>query len=242
MPLTAGQYNGLSATLDIDYHRGDAVPDANTYRLGETPNAPMDTGPGDFNRGPFSVASNYKIGWIGPDQWYNYTRTFPAGDYEIFAALSFDVSPGSGNADAPDRLSGNVQLVTAGATTVNQTVQNIGTFTAPGTGGWGVNRLVQALASDGRPATVSLSGDQTIRYNAVSGDFDYLELVKVEGGLPQITVSKSGTTLHITWTNGGSLQASPALSGPNLNWQVVDSDGTYDPPITGPAMYFRVLK
>ena len=60
--------------------------------------------------------------------------------------------------------------------------------------------------------------------------------------LPEITITKSGSNLHITWTNGGSLQASPALSGAGLNWQVVDSDGTYDTTTTGAAMFFRVLK
>jgi len=244
MPLVAGQYNGLSATLDIDYHRDDAVPDADAYRIGETPNVPEDNGPGDFYRGPFSVSSNYKIGWIGANQWYDYTRTFPAGTYKVYAALSFDVSPGSGNADAPDRLSGNVQLVTAGATTTDQTLQDIGTFTAPGTAGWGVNRLVKAVKTDGSDATVDLSGTQTIRYNAVSGDYDYLLFVKSAGGGQNVTVTvtKSGSQLTITWSGGGKLQSTDALKATGNTWTDVPNGatGNVTVPIDQAKRFYRV--
>jgi hypothetical protein len=58
---------------------------------------------------------------------------------------------------------------------------------------------------------------------------------------PQITVTKSAGSIHITWTNGGTLQSSPAI-GAAANWQDVNSTGDYTTTTTGAHIFFRVVK
>jgi hypothetical protein len=62
------------------------------------------------------------------------------------------------------------------------------------------------------------------------------------GGQPVISVSRATSgEITITWTNGGTLQASTEL-GPNANWADVDSDGSFTTAPTGAHRFFRVRK
>lgn len=161
MPLVAGAYNNLAAVHDVDYHVTGNTPDSNLYRIGEDPNVPMDS-TGDRNRGTFTLASNYKIGWADATEWYNYTRTIPAGTYNIYAAISH----GDQGATA-----GSMALID-GATT-----NELGIFNMPGgTGGWGNNRLIPLTDIHGGMVAVPLSGAKTLRYTVGGGDFDYFVL------------------------------------------------------------------
>jgi hypothetical protein len=230
MPLTTAPYaltTVASAVPEVDYHVIGDVQDADAqqYRTNEAPNVPINANNG-FNsgdRGLFIRQNNYKIGWIDSGEWFNYTRTFPEGNYNVYAAISH----GGG---AADRTSGALQLVTSTATTTTQTTQDLGTFDAPGaTGGWGNNRIIP-LQSGGSLATVPLSGTQTVRYVAGSGDFDYLIFVKATGGTvvppgPRITaITRTGANITITWTGGGTLEASDTL-GTTANWTAVAGAG-----------------
>lgn len=169
MPYTGLAYNNLSAVHDVDYHNDDGT-DSDMYRKGETPNVNIDS-TGFVDRGTWSITTNYKIGWAGTPDWQNYTRTMPAGTYTAYAALSY------GGDTNPHRLTGEMALVTSGAATTTQTLVSLGTFDAPGTGGWGSNALVPMQDPSGALATVNLGGTQTIRFNSGSGDMDYFILV-----------------------------------------------------------------
>lgn len=71
----------------------------------------------------------------------------------------------------------------------------------------------------------------------------YYQVTGGDNSQPKITVTRAGNgDLNITWTNGGTLEASPAVAGPAANWQAVDSDGTYTAQPTGSARFFRVRK
>jgi hypothetical protein len=243
MPLQAGLYNGLGAVHDIDYHVNQNQADSNLYRTGEDPNVPMDLNNGDLNRGPFSVTQSYKIGWIDNGEWFNYTRTFPANEYLVFASISH------GGTAATDFTGGALDLVTGGINESNQTVQALGTFRADGpTGGWGVNRLVPLRDSGGNIVSVSLSGAQTVRYTAHNGDFNYLLFIPGEGGgggdEAQITaVTRSGNNLTITWTGGGNLyQANSLNADGSATWSAVPGagSGTATVPIEGNTRFFMV--
>jgi hypothetical protein len=62
-------------------------------------------------------------------------------------------------------------------------------------------------------------------------------------GTPVLTAKVVGNQLNITWTpNVGHLVASPALTGPNVNWQSVTggTGGSVSVPISGSAMFFKV--
>jgi hypothetical protein len=246
MPLTSAPYNltaVASAVPEVDYHviGNEQDPGAQAYRTNESPNVPINGNDG-FNsgdRGLFTRQNNYKIGWIDNGEWFNYTRTFPDGNYNVWAAISH----GGG---ATDRTSGSLQKVTGGATTTTQTTQDLGTFDAPGaTGGWGNNRLVP-LMSGGSQAVVPLSGTETIRYTAGSGDYDYLIFVKTAGNVqppgPRITgATRSGNQLTITWTGGGTLEQSATI-GTTAAWTTVAGQGSGTATVTIGAgnLFFRV--
>ena len=61
---------------------------------------------------------------------------------------------------------------------------------------------------------------------------------------PVLAASITGNSIKVTWTpSTGHLESSPALSGPNMNWQTVSggTGGSVTVPITGNGMFFRVV-
>jgi hypothetical protein len=219
MPYLGNAYSNLNALALIDFDR-PTQSDSPLYRFGETNtftgtavNVPMDPGPGDFDRGGWDVAVNYKIGWTGAGQWYDYTRTFPPGNYTVYAALSHGDAVASAS-----RVRATLQQVTAGVTTTNQTVVQLGTFEGPATGGWGLNRLVP-LMNGAVPASVSLSGVQTIRFTTDSGDYDFFAFVPGGAAAPRFDPpTLSGATVTIAWTGAGVLQEASNLTGHASDW------------------------
>jgi hypothetical protein len=247
MPYTGNGYSNLNAVVGIDFLRPHQA-DSPLYRFGETNsvplagypavvNVPMDPGPGDFDRGGWDMTVNYKIGWTGGGQWYNYTRTFPAGNYNVYAALSH-----GDPITSTSRVKGTLQQVTAGANSTNQTVVQLGAFDGPATGGWGVNRLVP-LMSGGAVASVALSGTQTLRFTTDSGDYDFFALVP--GGSPPgpqfSPLVLSGGSFTLQWIGTGTLQETATLSP--ANWQPSSSQAnpqTVTPAATG-SKYYRIF-
>jgi len=168
MPYRGGAYAGLQGTLGVDFDRS---PDGSSPAYRDDNRIPINDNP-DFARGDgaWTMDVNYKLGWIGGGQWLNYTRTIPFGRYKMFAAMSHgEASPGV--------LQGLLQRVTAGTTTANQTLEDLGTFVGDGSGGWGANRLVPLRNGSGTTMTLLLGGTTTLRMNPVSGDFDYMLLM-----------------------------------------------------------------
>ncbi|MBK9140451.1 MAG: hypothetical protein IPM17_17110 [Verrucomicrobia bacterium] len=240
MPYLGGAYQGLSAVAGVDYNSDDGD-DSNVYRLGETPNKNINDNLGGRwgrDRGNYEVTANYKLGWVNTADWGNYTRVIPAAKYEVWAALSYD-----GRSD--NQLRATLGLVDNPAAT-SQTVTPLGSFNAPGSGGWGANNLVPMRDSGGSVAQVSLKDTTTFRFTMDSGDFDWFVLVPVgpyeEGGQPQFTSIRQNAngTITIEWTGGGTLQAAPAVTGP---WQDVPgatSPFTFTPD--QPAQFGRIRK
>jgi hypothetical protein len=176
-----GAYAGKGAIVGVDYQRDPGEGSSPFYRIGEANNVPMDYNTAEGRgRGFTDLDINYKIGWVGGGQWYNYTRTFPAGKYNVHVGLS--------HGDGPNTIiGGSLQQVTAGSTTANQTLVELGTFSGGGTGGWGVNRVIPLKNAGGDLVTVDLSGTQTLRYTASNGDFDFILLT------PAVTTVIIGT-------------------------------------------------
>jgi hypothetical protein len=229
MPYLGGAYNGLAATLDVDYHNEDGN-DSDLYR--------PDQGPNNVNmndnlggrlgraRGLWDVTTNYKIGWVAATDWGNYTRNIPAGNYTVYAALSYD------GLDA-DQLRASLGLVTAGKGTASQTVQPLGLFRAPGSGGWGANNLVPLTETGtGAPKVLALGGEHTFRFTMDSGDFDYFVLVPGAAEEPprfQSIVRNANGTITVTWSGGGTLQAAPSVTGPWVDVTGATSPYTFTP-------------
>jgi hypothetical protein len=234
MPYRGNAYSNLAAVVGIDYDRNNQG-DSPLYRIGEVNNVPMDPGPGDFDRGGWDMTVNYKIGWAGNGHWYDYTRTFPAGSYNVYAALSH------GDPAASGVIGGSLQLVTAGQTTTNQTLSQLGTFSGPRTGGWGANRLLP-LMNGGTMASVPLSGQQTIRFTLADGDYDFLAFVPSAPAGPLFSpLVLSGGSFTLQWTGTGTLQETTSLSP--SNWQPSANQAnpqTVTPGTTG-SKYYRIF-
>ena len=192
-----------------------------------------DAGTLDVVRGDtWTMTANYKIGWAGDGDWFNYTRTFPANTYEVWAALSHDPSDG---------LRGSLSLVTGGVGTPNQTNVTLGKFNAPTSGAWGTDNLVQMKDSSSNVLAVALSGVQTVRFNASSGDFDYL-LFAPSAATPSKWITSAGVAggmVTIKWIGGGTLQSTPSLM-PSITWTDLGTGGTFNDPAGPAAKFYRV--
>jgi hypothetical protein len=173
-----GEYQGLAAVHNVDYYQDGVVNDQNgayraTVENGLSPNVPMDAQTAaapnlDTARPGFEVTTNYKIGWAGNGEWYNYTRTVPAGIYTAYAASSIDPAGTAG---------GDVGLVTAGAGTTTQTVKTLATIRGTPPGGWGNNGLLPAQDPWGNKGVFKMPGGKvTLRFTTRGGDFDWFTL------------------------------------------------------------------
>jgi len=232
-----GAYAGKAAVAGVDYSRPNegASP---WYRIGEDPQVPMDLNYAEgWGRGFTDLQVNYKIGWIGGGQWYNFTRNIPAGKYNVYAGLSHGES-------AAGQLSGALQKVTAGATTATQTLEELGTFTGQGTGGWGVNRLVPLQNAGGQNVAVDFGGTTTIRYSSNNGDFDFLLLVAAPTERPMFTKTtlNANGSLTLEWTGGGALEASPSLTGPWAPIAGATSPFTFTPDPAVGQLFGRIVR
>jgi hypothetical protein len=172
-PQTNAYYD-LTGEEDIDSVCSGGPSSANAYLRG-TPgdNANMNTEPnGDITRlqylnttNPISLSPyiDYDVGFTAGGQWGNYTRTYPAGIYNIYVRAA----NGNGNASAN---AGSISLVTGGNGTPSQTLSQLGTFSAPATGNWQKYAWCPVLNSGGYPARfVGTNGaQQTLRMTFVN--------------------------------------------------------------------------
>ena len=134
-------YAGLGATVGIDYSGDDNNPgdppnaDAILYRYEAlegnganlAPEMSLNTDGDNARRGSFTLTTNYKIGWVSDGDWYNYTRDFNAGNYDVYARPQ-----GDGTGDA----TGRVEWVDD-ATSDAPNLTLIGEYTGQVSGGWG---------------------------------------------------------------------------------------------------------
>jgi hypothetical protein len=227
MPYLGGAYAGQDGVNNIDYARGDEGSTGNKYyrNVSVVPRVPEQFNEGDRDRGAIATSVNTRLGWIGAGQWYNYTRTLPAGKYNVYAAASH------GSATEQHGEYALLRKVTSGQGTATQTTEVLGIFDAVGTGGWGLNTWVPLKDLDGNLVALDMTGAPvTFRYdlpnNGTSftlngktgtslggnGDWDYMVFTPAVAGKPVITkVEQVGSNIVITWSNGTVLEASPDL-------------------------------
>ena len=218
MPYAGGAYAGLKATVGTDYQRDDSAPSP-LYRHGVNPRVSMDR-TGDRTRGVGDIKVNYKLGWIGAGQWYNYSRNLPAGKYHLYGGFS--------HGDAGAVVGGALSKVSGGTETP------LGVFEGPAPGGWGNNALVPLkTAAGGDLATVELGGPTTLRVAPNNGDWDFMLLVPAaaEEPAPRFTGIRVNPdrTITIEWTGGGTLQAAPSVTGPWVDVTGATSPFTFTP-------------
>jgi hypothetical protein len=119
-------------------------------------------------------------------EWLDYTRTFPAGTYHIYARLA---NPGT----IPSVI--QVDEVTAGSTTTAQTTSPIGAFRKTPTGSASEYAFAPLTDTFGHEASVSLSGMRTLRLTFVTAganvNLNYLVFVPVGNAQPAFVASVS---------------------------------------------------
>ena len=110
---------------------------------------------GDTARAQFTAAGipDYLVGYFDPSNWVNYTRTFPAGVYNIYGRLA---NGNGGSADA------TVAEVTNGQGTTGQTLSPLGIFQFTAQG-WNSFNFIPLTDASGNLLAVRLNGQTTFR-------------------------------------------------------------------------------
>ena len=185
----ASSYFGLEGTEGVDVHKGQSTGDnqATDYRYddgsGTDTQTPLITGELPWPRFPTGLTDaagnpiqSHMIGNWSSAEWQNYTKTFPAGNYNVYARLS--TSSGS---------TVTFNQVVSGQTTPNQTLSQLGTFTYTGSGAF----QWVPLLKNGTLAVLNFGGVPTVAtVRAVTGggaNADFYMLVPANSNLPTIS-------------------------------------------------------
>ena len=109
----------------------------------------------DTIRAQFTAAGipDYLVGYFNPPNWLNYTRTFPAGTYNIYGRLA------NGNGGL---ASCSLAQVTSGQGTTNQTTTQVGIFQFSARG-WNNFDFIPLSDAWGNPLVVKLNGQTTLQ-------------------------------------------------------------------------------
>ncbi|MBM3845920.1 MAG: hypothetical protein FJ405_06505, partial [Verrucomicrobia bacterium] len=221
MPYYGGAYQGLSAVHDKDYHRNVIVNDGDVYRTGEQPNSPM-IAHGGFNshfRGSYFASVNYRLGWVGEGDSWDYRRAIPLGKYHVYAGLSHGAT-GAG------LVSGVLSRWVFRPQVGFEVFEAWGSFSGPGTGDWDLNTVVPLLDSLGNQAIVEISQAVTdLRYIGLSGDVDFVAFVPTDNRVPSISPIPDQTTLEDRPTGTISISIGDLDEGPSgLSLSAVSSN------------------
>jgi len=261
MPLMADLYMGKDGLPEIDYRNGSPSGDpdsgaGNSYRNGwvnngETIPSPegqggnldviIDNGGGNTERPDFTLANNYKIGWGGTGNWWNYTRTFTPGNYNA-------VWVGSRDGLVNQAYGRTLEIVTGDITKPDAATTIVGELTFSGTGGWSSNDSIPFLTPGGTSAaqiTLGASTTLRLRINTGDGDNDYLLLYPAStvpaGPLITGVVVNPNGSVTISWTGGGQLEAAASLNGTYA--PVTGATGgtfTWTPTATDTLLFARI--
>jgi len=209
-PIPVDGYAGLGGFNGVDYNFPNAsAPPANDYRdsqiVGVEPNGDV---PQRLQYITNSGAIPYDMGYYNGGNWLNYTRNFPAGEYNILVRAADGSTSGA---------LGNVGLsvVTNGWSTTTQGTTNLGTFKIPVTGGW--QTYTWAPLRDANGNLVKFVGGTTNTIKATSGGSQnvfFYALFPANTNLPSLTqLFPNGTTMNqATNTFSFKIQSSAGVS------------------------------
>jgi hypothetical protein len=139
---------------------------------------------GDLLRQKYVVAQqtdpsiqDYDIGWFNPNEWINFTRSYPTGTFNIWARMS---SPGAATI--------TLSRVTNGWGTASQSTVDLGTFSLLAGQGWGTYNWVPLTDTAGNLVQVTMGGTNTLRATTGGNDnAQFFMLVAANTNLPTIT-------------------------------------------------------
>ena len=160
-------YANLNGIEGVDTHVGNSLSGAWSYRNQAYLSGGLETEPcGDFQRAQYAASglTDYNIGFNDGGNWGNYTRTLPAGTYNVYMRAA------NGNGGQSD--SASLSLVTAGLGTANQTVLKLGTFGVPNTGGWQTYSWVPCKDVQGNLVQLTGGSVKTLRITTDGGNYN----------------------------------------------------------------------
>ncbi len=145
--------------------------------------------------GVTNIANEVNVGYFdggtgsGLPNWMNYTRTYPAGTYNVYLRA----------ADGAGALSASLDFVTSGNGTDSQTTTNLGVFNFVNTGGWDSFAWIPLRDGNGNLIRVSVPGTNTIRLTAGpggGGNVNFMMLTPANTNLPTINgIYPNGTNM-----------------------------------------------
>jgi hypothetical protein len=196
-----GDYAGYGGTEGIDAHDNNLAEGQFGYR-----SSGMQTETtGDKQRQVFIDLgwADYNVGWTSGGEWGNYTRTFPAGVYNVYIRAA---RGNGGNGSA------TMALVTSDPTQPGQTLgANLGTFAVASTGNWQSYAWSPMTDGGGALAKVTLSGQQTVRFTTGDGyNVNYYAFFLANTNLPTVHDIKPDGARLLQPTNTMSFIASSA--------------------------------
>ncbi|HEV2694147.1 MAG TPA: hypothetical protein VG347_14725 [Verrucomicrobiae bacterium] len=152
-------YSGLDGVAEVDFHATQHGGDYGT-RIGLTTENLTEKLRPQYNGTGYH---DYDVGFNDGGNWGNYTRNYPAGNYNIYVR----VANGTGNSTAD---SGSISLVTSGVGTSSQTLSQLGKFGVPATGGWGNYVWVPVKDTVGNLAQFTGGSLETLRMTIDGGN------------------------------------------------------------------------
>jgi hypothetical protein len=213
------QYYGLAGVPEIDYYVDDPTSGGHSYRaiiVNNVPEGPDSSPSGDVPRVEYTNAAinnplsgfpyeDYEVGYNDGANWRNYTGNYPDGTFNVYIRVA-NGNGGSG--------SEQLNLVTGGLTTSNQTVTPLGTFNFGPTGGWSTYAFAPLKDSSGNLSKVTFSGGgpETLKITEPGSDNDnFYMLVPADTTLPVVTGLYPNGAAFFQQTNRLTFTASSSL-------------------------------
>jgi len=233
-PWSPDAYSQLGATTNIDFQHTtlDNQNPFGPYRLDGIPEDKLGTR--DYLRKVFSdaFAIDYFLSYFAPNDWVNYTRNYPAGNYNVYGRFS-----GSG----PFTM--YLDQVVSGRGTVNQVTQRIGQWNA-------VGKDYDTYQWVPLSSAISLSGVATLRITTAGNcNPNFLMLVPANVNGITITATRTGNNINVSFpTQAGTTYR--VLYSTNLavgNWTLLTSvpgDGSVksiSDPTTAIQRFYKVV-
>jgi hypothetical protein len=233
-------YAALGSTAGIDYSNSIPGQGNTSYRPQglETEDASDATRPA-YTAGLQDYDVGYNYGGIG--NWGNYTRTFPAGIYNIYMRAA---SPNSATTD-----SASISLVASGRGTFDQTIDKLGTFSVPDTGGWQTYFWVPLKDSRGNLVNFLGGSVETLRATVDNGGYNvnFFLLAPIASTTLITTVAGPNIIISFPTKSGLNYQVQYKNSLTDSSWNnlgdVISGDGatqSVNGVIAGTSRFYRV--
>lgn len=151
---------------------------------------------------------DYDVGFNSGGNWGNYTRTVPAGTYNIYMR---GVDGISGVSD-----SASLSVVTSGQATTNQTTTKLGTFSVPATGNWQTYARVRLKDTGGNLVQITNNGAiTTLRVTTDSGNYNAKFYILIPAYAPP-----ASTTLTVSYGTGSGNLSIFFTTQPGYDYQL----------------------